>query len=96
METAPLPRLRLRVTATAETIIRSGHPWLFADSIREMNRPGRLGELAVVFDRNDRFLAIGLFDPGSPIRVRMLHAGRPASIDPAWWRANQRLPLRQR
>ena len=81
METVPIPRLRLRVTAAAETLIRSGHPWLFANSIREENRAGRLGELAVIFDRNDRFLAIGLFDPESPIRVRVLHAGKPSTID---------------
>src|ERR1041385_6329472 len=36
-----LPRLRLRVTAAAESRIRSGHPWLFADSIREQNRAGK-------------------------------------------------------
>jgi len=85
METVPSPRLRLRVSATAETIIRSGHPWLFDDSIREANRAGRLGELAVIFDHNDKFLAVGLFDPESPIRVRVLHTGKPATIDTAWW-----------
>ena len=70
-------RLRLRITAAAETIVRSGHPWLFADSIHEANRDGQLGELAVIYDRKDKFLAIGLFDPDSPIRVRILHAGKP-------------------
>ena len=80
-----LPRLRLRVDATAETILRSGHPWLFADSVREQNRPGELGELAVIFDRKDKFLAVGLFDPDSPLRVRILRSGKPQSIDPAWW-----------
>ena len=80
-------RLRLRLTTTAETIVRSGHPWLFADSIREQNRIGQTGELAVIFDRNDKFLAVGLFDPDSPIRVRILHAGKPATIDAAWWQA---------
>ena len=78
-------RLRLRITAAAETIVRSGHPWLFADSIHESNRAGQLGELAVIFDRKDEFLAIGLFDPDSPIRVRILHAGKPQTIDTAWW-----------
>jgi 23S rRNA (cytosine1962-C5)-methyltransferase len=96
METVPIPRLRLRVTATAETIIRSGHPWLFADSIREENRAGRLGELAVIFDRNDRFLAIGLFDPESPIRVRVLHTGKPATIDTAWWQGRLQQTLARR
>ncbi|MHB1310201.1 MAG: 23S rRNA (cytosine(2499)-C(5))-methyltransferase, partial [Limisphaerales bacterium] len=79
------PRLRLRVTATAEEIIRGGHPWLFESSIREQNRPGLTGELAVIFDRQDRFLAIGLFDPESPLRVRVLHRGKPVAIDEAWW-----------
>jgi len=96
METVPMPRLRLRVTATAETLIRSGHPWLFADSIREANRAGRLGELAVIFDRNDKFLAIGLFDPESPIRVRVLHRGKPATIDTAWWQGRLKQPLARR
>jgi 23S rRNA (cytosine1962-C5)-methyltransferase len=86
-------RLRLRITAAAETIVRSGHPWLFADSIHESNRAGRLGELAVIYDRKDKFLAIGLFDPDSPIRVRILHAGKPQTIDRAWWQARFEKPL---
>ncbi len=79
-------KLRLRVTATAETIVRSRHPWLFSDSVREQNREGRPGELAVIYDRKDRFLAIGLYDPLSPIRVRLLHTGKPCRLDDAWWR----------
>jgi len=84
---AAATRLRLRITAAAETIVRSGHPWLFADSIHESNRPGQLGDLAVIYDRKDKFLAVGLFDPDSPLRVRILHAGKPQTIDAAWWQA---------
>jgi 23S rRNA (cytosine1962-C5)-methyltransferase len=80
------PRLRLRITATAESIVRSGHPWLFADSIHEQNRAGEIGELAVIYDRKDKFLAVGLYDSDSPIRVRVLHAGKPQTIDATWWR----------
>ena len=81
-------RLRLRITATAESIVRAGHPWLFADSIHETNRAGETGELAVIYDRKDKFLAVGLFDADSPIRVRILHAGRPRTLDFAWWKAH--------
>ena len=88
--------LRLRITATAETIVRSGHPWLFADSIHELNRAGQTGELAVIYDRKDKFLAVGLFDADSPIRVRILHAGKPQTIDPAWWRARLENSLARR
>ncbi|HEX4644722.1 MAG TPA: 23S rRNA (cytosine(2499)-C(5))-methyltransferase, partial [Verrucomicrobiae bacterium] len=82
------PRLRLRVSAAAESVLRSGHPWLFAESIKEQNRAGELGELAVIYDRKDRFLAAGLFDPHSPIRVRILHAGKPQAINREWWQAH--------
>jgi 23S rRNA (cytosine1962-C5)-methyltransferase len=80
-----MSRLRLRVSAVAESVLRSGHPWLFADSIREQNRAGQAGELAVIYDRKDQFLATGLFDPDSPIRVRVLHVGKPRAIDRDWW-----------
>ncbi len=78
--------LRLRVTPAAEKQLRGGHPWLFAGSVREQNREGASGELAAIYDRHDRFLAIGLYDPESPLRVRVLHAGKPETIDAAWWR----------
>jgi 23S rRNA (cytosine1962-C5)-methyltransferase len=89
-------RLRLRITATAETIVRSGHPWLFADSIHESNRVGQTGELAVIYDRKDKFLAVGLFDSDSPIRVRILHAGKPQTIDAAWWQTRLEQTLEHR
>jgi 23S rRNA (cytosine1962-C5)-methyltransferase len=82
---ARAPQLRLRITAAAETIIRGGHPWLFAKSIRKENRPGKTGELAVIYDRSNEFLAVGLYDADSPIAVRILHAGKPKPIDAAWW-----------
>ena len=90
------PRLRLRVTATAETLLRGGHPWLFASSVREQNRPGVAGELAVIYDRRDAFLAVGLYDPESPIRVRILHAGKPVTINETWWRDHLEATLQRR
>jgi 23S rRNA (cytosine1962-C5)-methyltransferase len=52
--------------------------------------------LAVIYDRRDRFLAVGLFDPDSPLRVRVLHTGKPVSIDTAWWRERFRAAGRRR
>ncbi|HEY3914952.1 MAG TPA: class I SAM-dependent methyltransferase [Verrucomicrobiae bacterium] len=83
---AKKPSLRLRITSAAETIVRGGHPWVFANSVREQNREGETGELALLFDRKDRFLAVGLFDAESAIRVRILHVGKPCPIDLHWWR----------
>ncbi|MSU56913.1 MAG: class I SAM-dependent rRNA methyltransferase [Pedosphaera sp.] len=92
----PANRLRLRLTAAAENCVRGGHPWVFAESVREQNRDGISGELAVIFDRQDKFLAVGFFDPDSPIRVRVLHIGKPLTIDAEFWRARLDAALRRR
>jgi len=77
--------LRLRLTTTAERHVRGGHPWVYSDSVTEQNREGDIGDLAVIYDKKDKFLALGLYDPTSPIRVRVLHAGKPARATPQWW-----------
>lgn len=79
-------RLAVRVTSAAERALRSGHPWLFDQSITEASDDGQPGDLAVVFDRKRRFLAVGLYDPMAPIRVRVLQHNRPATIDGGWYR----------
>src|SRR5215469_16353466 len=89
-------RLRLRVSSAAETQLRAGHPWVYADSVREQNRSGTTGEVAVIYDRKDKFLAVGLFDADSPIRVRILHAGKPQTIDAAWWQTRLEQTLARR
>jgi len=93
---AKIPALRLRVSAAAESIVRAGHPWVFAASVRGQNRPGKMGELAVIYDRHDEFLAAGLFDPDSPIRVRILHKGKPEPLNRAWWRRHWEAALARR
>ena len=90
------PSLRLRVTAAAETIVRGGHPWVFAQSVRAQNRGGATGELAVIFDRKDQFLAVGLFDADSPLRVRILHGGKPQAIDTPFWERRAQDAFRRR
>ncbi len=97
MATTPdRPRLRLHIAAASESVLRQGHPWLFADSIRDQNREGALGEIAAVYDRKDRLLALGLFDPDSPIRLRVLHLGKPVVMDEAWWANRFEPPLARR
>jgi 23S rRNA (cytosine1962-C5)-methyltransferase len=90
------PRLHLRIRPTAEWKLRSGHPWLYESSILDQNRPGQIGELAIIYDRYDNFLAIGLFDPDSPIRVRILAKGKPQPIDAAWFRERLQQSLHRR
>src|SRR5687767_418467 len=96
MKSSAPKTLRLRLRPTAESIVRSGHPWVFPDSIKEQNREGRAGELAVIFDRNDKFLAVGFYDPESPIRIRIIHGGKPITIDANFWRTRFEQALAKR
>jgi len=58
---------------------------VYESSITSCPDDGRAGDLAVIFDGERRFQGIGLYDPASPIRLRMLHHGPPAPINDAWW-----------
>ena len=87
----PVPERRLAVRLTPDALrqVRGGHPWVYAEAITsapdgaESSEPGAL---AVIFDSKRNFAAIGLWDPTSPIRIRILHVGKPRSIDDDFWR----------
>ena len=79
-------RIAIRVTSQAERAVRSGHPWLFNKAIQYQSHNGRCGDLAVIFDNKRRFMAIGLYDPDSPMRVRILQHRKSATIDREWFR----------
>jgi 23S rRNA (cytosine1962-C5)-methyltransferase len=78
-------RIALRVTPAAERALRKGHPWVFDQSIIQQRRDGSPGDLAVIFDSKRRFLAVGLYDPTSPIRARILQHHQPADINDEWF-----------
>ena len=78
-------RLAVRVTPDALRQVRGGHPWVFDGAVTSASHDAGPGALAVLFDQQRRFAAIGLWDPSSPIRVRILHAGAPRTIDAGFW-----------
>ena len=80
----------------AEHRLRAGHPWLYADSIRKQNRPGQVGEVAVVYDQRNRFFTLGLFDPESPIRVRVLRVRNRELVNREWWSSRFQQALERR
>lgn len=78
-------RVAVRATPDALRRLRAGHPWLYDRSIVSASHAGAPGDLAVVFDDRRRFVAIGLWDPSSPIRVKVLHTGHPTPVDGDFW-----------
>ncbi len=102
--------LAVRLHPPAERAVRDGHPWVFETGIRSVELTGRTGDqgqseengrpgagdTAVIFDRKDRFLAVGLFDPTSPIRIRVLNHGEPAQVGAELFRNRLTQALRRR
>ena len=79
--------IALKIKPSVEKIIRKGHPWLFEAGITKQNKEGNAGDLTIIFDnQKNKFLAIGLYDPHSPIRVKILQANKSAKINAEWFR----------
>ena len=74
--------MSVRVKPAAEHALRGGHPWVFEESIVKQSHLGSAGDLAVIYDRDkNNFLAVGLYDPLSPIRIKVLQARKPRKIN---------------
>ncbi len=80
-------RIAFKVKPTAEKHIRRGHPWIFENAITKQSTKGNAGDLAIIYDqKKNKFLALGLYDPHSPIRIKLLQYQQTAKIDSDWFR----------
>jgi len=78
-------RVAVRPTTAGLHAVKSGDPWLYDGSISSAD-PADLpaGSVAVIFDGR-RVAGVGLWDPSSPIRVKVLHSGGPLNVDRQLW-----------
>jgi 23S rRNA (cytosine1962-C5)-methyltransferase len=87
LPTASEKNISVRIKGAAERAVRQGHPWVFEDAILRQSHLGNAGDLAVIYDREkNNFLAVGLYDPLSPIRIKVLQTLQPMRIDRAFFR----------
>lgn len=74
--------LAVKLNVKAEKIIKKGHPWVFSQSISKQNTKGVAGDIAILFSQHDnQIYAIGLYDPHSPVRIKIIHRGKGVQID---------------
>ena len=79
-------RIAIKLKPAAERMVKKRHPWVFEEGIVKQSHKGEAGDLAIVFDnKNNKFLACGLYDPFSPIRIKMLQFHESANIDNKWF-----------
>lgn len=78
----------VHVNRSAERAVRQGQLWVFQEAVERVRGDGEAGDVAVLYGASNKPMALGLYDPESPIRVRVLHHGMGVSIDAAWMQAS--------
>ncbi len=76
----------VKLNAKGEKALRSEHPWIFESSIVKLNEEASAGDKAIIYaKKSNKFLGLGLIDPYSPIRIKMLLFKKSVPIDQAWF-----------
>lgn len=77
--------IAVKLKPAAERQVKLGHPWIYNDSIVKESKNPTTGDIAIVFDqKKNKYLAMGLYDMDSNIRIKILQAHKPAKINDAW------------
>jgi 23S rRNA (cytosine1962-C5)-methyltransferase len=77
---------KIKISKALQGKIRKGYPWVFNYQVRNKNISGKPGDLGVIYDSENRFLAAGLYDPLSDISLRILQFKTPCEIDEEFFR----------
>ncbi len=93
-------RLAIKLSKAGERSVRSGHPWIFEKAITKLSKEGAAGDIAIIYGtKSNKVIGVGLFDPHSPIRIKLLHHNGGINIDSNWIKEkiaiayDRRLPL---
>ena len=77
--------IKVEISKTLQSKIRKGYPWIFKYQVQNQIPEGKQGNLGVVYDHKNRFLAMGLWDPQSDLCFRVLNLGKPKEINGAFF-----------
>lgn len=74
--------ISVKLRPKSERMVKKRHPWVFEDSIVKQSVAANSGDVVVVYDnKKNKFLACGLYDPYSPIKIKLVQFGKPAKLD---------------
>ena len=73
--------IKIQISKMLQNKIRKGYPWVFNYQIQNQIPEGKQESMAVIYDHNNRFLAMGLWDQRADLCFRVLHIGKPRDIN---------------
>lgn len=80
-------RISLHVSRAAARAVSSGERWVYQEAVLRTRGDGAAGDLAILYGPDDKPFAIGLYDPDSALRVRVLTTTLGQAVDASWLRA---------
>ena len=78
--------IKVEISKTLQGKIRKGYPWIFNYQVQNQTHEAEPENLAVVYDHNNRFLAMGLWDARSDLCFRVLCLGKPQKVNSDFFR----------
>lgn len=88
--------VKLRLNRDLARSIKRGHPWVYADALRDLPKSPP-GVLAVLLDhRKGQPVAMGMYDPNSPLAFRVYDTDGTANLDDRWAESRLRSALELR
>lgn len=79
-----------------EKAVRQMHPWVFSGAIDQIKGKPENGDIIMVNDSNNSFLAYGFFNDKSRVAVRLLEWNQETEIDESWWRKKIKTAVKHR
>jgi 23S rRNA (cytosine1962-C5)-methyltransferase len=77
-----MSKLSISLHRNLRKSVLRGHPWIYRESVNNPSSPVATAQLAQVFDSKKEFLAWGLYDPHSPLSLRVLSLEKkPPTLD---------------
>ena len=76
----------IRLKKGKEKAVRQLHPWVFSGAIDQVKGAPENGDIVMVTDNNNNFLAYGFFNDKSRVAVRLLEWNMETEINEDWWR----------
>lgn len=76
----------VKVSEKAEASIRAGHPWIYADEVKELCGTAVDGGIADVLSLKGKYLGTGFYNSASKIRLRIISVNANDKFDADFWR----------
>lgn len=86
----------VRLRKGKEKAVKQMHPWVFSGAIEHVKGKPENGDIVMVTDNKNDFLAFGFYNNASRVAIRLLEWNLETEINESWWRKKIRTAVKLR